>query len=207
VGGFRSSDAETPWKVPFSSPRNHPALRFSPTSVGPSGPGRGDLGMPPSVAGPTLTMRLAHTTEKRPSHRPQGAFSGGCCTNSTQLSGSGIDRMRGQKSDLGKTKYSMHYQHTVPKPSNAAECRSSACAGPLGGASKGPGLAERPHPDAVGLTLIMTVSNRARLRGAIPAARPRFFDPFQGQNRRTQAVTEWLGGEDGIRTHDTGFPV
>src|ERR1044071_2269177 len=26
VGGFRSSDAETPWKVPFSSPRNHPAL-------------------------------------------------------------------------------------------------------------------------------------------------------------------------------------
>src|ERR1043165_6276303 len=29
VGGFRSSDAETPWKVPFSSPRNHPALYFS----------------------------------------------------------------------------------------------------------------------------------------------------------------------------------
>src|ERR1044072_3621405 len=29
VGGFRSSDAETPWKVPFSSPRNHPVLYFS----------------------------------------------------------------------------------------------------------------------------------------------------------------------------------
>src|ERR1043165_8796448 len=29
VGGFRSSDAETPWKVTFSSPRNHPVLYFS----------------------------------------------------------------------------------------------------------------------------------------------------------------------------------
>src|SRR5437868_612186 len=29
VGGFRSSDAEASWKVPFSSPRNHPVLYFS----------------------------------------------------------------------------------------------------------------------------------------------------------------------------------
>src|SRR6185369_5986644 len=33
VGGFRSSDAEAPWKVPNRSPRNHPVL-FTHLAVG-----------------------------------------------------------------------------------------------------------------------------------------------------------------------------
>src|SRR2546421_2790317 len=41
--------------------------------------------MPPSIACPTLVTGPAQTTKKGPSHRLQGVFSGGCCTNSTAL--------------------------------------------------------------------------------------------------------------------------
>src|ERR1044072_4092440 len=82
-GGFRSSDAEASWKVPNQFPAKPPGPLFLITAMRTSEPGRGDLGMPPSVAPPTLMMRVAHTTEKPPSHRPRNVFSGGCCTKGT----------------------------------------------------------------------------------------------------------------------------
>src|SRR2546421_2376223 len=68
---------------PRSSPRNHPVFLHPPRGAI-RRPGRGDLGMPPSVACSTLVRALAHTMKKPPNHRPQGAFSDGCCTNGTR---------------------------------------------------------------------------------------------------------------------------
>src|SRR5581483_4786275 len=48
-------------------------------------PGRGDLGMPPSVAGVTLMEGPAQTTEKPPNHRLKRVFSAECCTNGTRV--------------------------------------------------------------------------------------------------------------------------
>src|SRR6266566_2145886 len=46
--------AAAPWKVPLKSPLNHPDFHVPPAVIRPLGairePGRGDLGMPPSVA-------------------------------------------------------------------------------------------------------------------------------------------------------------
>src|SRR5437764_378188 len=65
------------------SPRETTRFSLSHLAVR-SRPGRGDLGMPPSVACSTLVSSLAHTTKKPPSHRAKRAFSGRCCTNSTR---------------------------------------------------------------------------------------------------------------------------
>src|SRR5262245_7039945 len=71
---------------PLQFPAKPPGPLFLTTAVRPSGPGRGDLGMPPSVAVSTLSMKPAHTMEKRPNHRVGLAFSADCCTNGTGTS-------------------------------------------------------------------------------------------------------------------------
>src|SRR5262249_18138532 len=72
---------------PLSSPLNHPVLRSRLYGLI-RRTGRGDLGMPPSIACPTLFTGPAQTTKKGASHRLQSVFSGGCCTNGTQFLGS-----------------------------------------------------------------------------------------------------------------------
>src|SRR5947209_5600684 len=65
---------------PLQFPAKPPGPLFLITVMRTSEPGRGDLGMPPSVARATLIKGPAHTTEKPPSHRAKGVFSAGCCT-------------------------------------------------------------------------------------------------------------------------------
>src|SRR5437764_832515 len=72
---------------PLQFPAKPPGPLFLITAMRTSGPGRGDLGMPPSVALATLMMRSAHTTKKPASHRVRRRFSAVCCTKSTHFSG------------------------------------------------------------------------------------------------------------------------
>ena len=69
---------------PLQFPAKPPCPLFLITAMRTSGPGRCDLGMPPSVALATLMMRSAHTTKKPASHRVRRCFSAVCCTNNTR---------------------------------------------------------------------------------------------------------------------------
>src|ERR1044072_6630485 len=61
VGGFHSSDVEASRKVPIHFRAKPPGPLFLITAMRTSGPGRGDLGMPPSVSAANRQNGCGHS--------------------------------------------------------------------------------------------------------------------------------------------------
>ena len=187
MGGFRSSGAETPGKVPFSSPRNHPVPYFSSLRCELKEPGRGDLGMPPSVARATLVDGPAQTTKKPPNHRLKRVFSGGCCTNGTRIFRAGSrDHRPGrpavQTIAYGKTLVSAAAIHRTGSGARSTEPAARSCAA----------LPARRNMS------FHTIREQSPERPANDSAG--CLEP-----RQVAKIGGSAGGEDGIRTHDTAL--
>src|SRR5262249_1656021 len=78
--------ATHPWKVPLSSPLDHPKLCLSPryfSRLFDPDPRTGRLGLPPSVALSTLDNRDRGSMKKRANPSLPGAFFKTCCIKST----------------------------------------------------------------------------------------------------------------------------